>query len=225
VGIFWAGHNNGRVFLNSIWDNWRDGAFLLSIPDFLVTPEGAVNPGASCKDPALSTSCGNWFFWNQLGRVPKRFKAFPALYEFGNNVGATRGVAPNGLDFWWDEGGVGKVTGNCWFSNKGSDGTEAGVTGPGVGDGNDPLPSSCSSVGQGDSVKVAYLLSCFLAREGQAPPEQCDWYTLPPKPGSMAAVRKQQRFAEGARQFLKTARAQQLRDRIGQLTGIPDSRP
>jgi hypothetical protein len=225
VGIFWAGHNNGRVFLNSIWDNWRDGAFLLGVPDFLVTPEGQVNPGASCKDPALSTSCGNWFFWNQLGRVPKGFKAFPALYEFGNNVGPTKGVSPNGLDFWWDEGGVGKTTGNCWFSNKGSDGTEASVTGPGAGDGNDKLPSSCSSIGPGDSVKVAYLLSCFLAREGQAPPEQCDWYTLPPRPGSAAAARKQENFTEGARQFLKTARAQQLQDRIGELTGIPDSHP
>ena len=135
-------------------------------------------------------------------------------------------MAPNGLDFWWDEGGVGKVTGNCWFSNKGSDGTAASVTGPGVGDGNDALPSELlTSVGQGDSVKVAYLLSCFLAREGQVPPEQCDWYTLPPQPGSAAAARKQERFAEGARQFLKTARAQQLQDRIGELTGIPDSHP
>ena len=33
VGIFWAGHNNGRVHDNWIWDNWRAGAWLLSIPD------------------------------------------------------------------------------------------------------------------------------------------------------------------------------------------------
>jgi hypothetical protein len=156
--------------------------------------------------------------------VPKHFKPFPALYGFGNNVGATKGIAPNGVDFWWDEGGVGKTTGNCWFSNKGPDGTAASVTGPGVGDGNDKLPSNCAtSVGPGDPVKVAYLLSCFLAREGQAPPEQCDWYTLPPRPGSTAAAAKQARFARGAREFLHTARAKQLEDRIGQLTGIPRS--
>ena len=35
----------------------------------------------------------------------------------------TRGVAPNGVDFWWDEGGVGTVSGNCWFDNVGPDGT------------------------------------------------------------------------------------------------------
>jgi hypothetical protein len=225
VGIFWAGHNNGKVFGNWIWDNWRNAAFLLSIPDFLVTPEGNVNPGGSCNSTTLSTSCGNRFFDNDLGRVPKGFKAFPELYAFGNNVGSTRGKAPNGVDFWWDEGGVGSVKGNCWFSNRGPDGTNASVTGPGVGDGNDVLPSDCANTSAGDPVKVAYLLSCFLAREGEAPPEQCDWYTLPPKPASSAAAAKQQRFERGAREFLKTARAKQLEDRIGELTGIPDSRP
>jgi len=226
VGIFWAGHNNGAVYRNWIWDNWRNAVFLLSIPDFLVTPEGNVNPGNSCNSTTLSTSCNNRFFFNNVGRVPKDFKPFPALYKFGNNVGATSGVAPNGLDFWWDEGGVGPVVRNCWFGNKGPDGTEASVTGPGVGDGADVLPSDCpGSVSAGDPVKVAYLLSCFLAREGEAPPEECDWYTLPPKPGSLAAASKQQEFEEGAREFLKTARAKQLKDQIGEVTGIADSQP
>jgi hypothetical protein len=223
VGIFWAGHNGGAVWQNWIWDNWRNAAFLLSIPDFLVTPEGNVNPGGSCESTTLSTSCNNQFFYNQLGRVPKRFKPFPELYWFGNKVGPTSGTAPNGVDFWWDEGGVGSVKGNCWWGNKGPDGTEASVTGPGAGDGNDVLPSNCQNVSSGDPVKVAYLLSCFLAREGEAPPEECDWYTLPPQPGSFAAMSKQQEFEEGAREFLKTARAKQLEDRIGEVTGIAES--
>jgi hypothetical protein len=223
VGIFWAGHNRGAVWQNHIWDNWRNAAFLLSIPDFLVTPEGNVNPGGSCNSTVLSTSCNNQFFYNRLGRVPKGFKPFPELYWFGNKVGATKGVAPNGLDFWWDEGGVGPVVGNCWWGNKGPDGTEASVTGPGAGDGNDVLPSNCQNTSSGDPVKVAYLLSCFLAREGEAPPEECDWYTLPPQPGSLMAMAKQQEFEEGAREFLKTARAKQLEDRIGEVTGISDS--
>ena len=225
VGIFWAGHNNGSVYANSMWDNWRNAAFLLSIPDALVTPEGNINPGGSCDNPALSTSCGNRFFLNQLGRVPRGFKPFPELYAFGNNVGSTRGAAPNGVDFWWDEGGIGQVVNNCWFSNVGPDGTAASVTGPGIGDGNDVLPSNCSNKSAGDSVKVAYLLSCFLAREGQAPPEQCDWYTLPPKPGSPAATSKQERFAAGAREFLDTARAKQLKDRIGELSTAAEASP
>ncbi len=226
AGIFWAGHNNGRVHDNWIWDNWRAGAWLLSIPDALVTPEGNVNPGGSCKNQMLSTSCGNRYYRNRLGRVPKGFKPFPALRKFGNQVGATKGVARNGIDFWWDEGGIGSVTGNCWYSNIGPTGTGASVTGPGAGDGNDPLPSNCAtSTTNGDQVKVNYLISCFLAREGDLPPERCDWYTLPPKPGSAAAARKQRAFAAGAREFQKTERAAKLRDQIGGVTGIPDSEP
>jgi hypothetical protein len=216
VGIFWAGHNNGAVFKNWIWDNWRNAAFLLSVPDFLVTPEGNVNPGNSCNSTTLSTSCGNKFFFNELGRVPKHFKPFPELYEFGNKVGPTKGVAPNGLDFWWDEGGLGPVINNCWFANKGPDGTAASVTGPGAGDGNDVLPSDCQNSTTGDQVKVAYLVACLLAREGDGPPEQCDWYTLPPQPGTPAAAGKQEAFAAGAREFLETARAKQLADQTEQ---------
>ena len=230
VGIFWAGHNSGRVHDNWIWDNWRAGAWLLSIPDFLVTPEGNINPGGACKsdsrvNPTLSTSCGNRYYDNQLGRVPRGFRPFDALYKFGNNVGPTRGVAKNGVDFWWDEGGLGTVSGNCWYNNVGSDGTLAGVTGSGVGDGNDSLPTDCTSTRGGDGVKLSYLLSCFMAREGDLPPEQCDWYTLPPQPGSPAATAKQEAFAKGAREFLKTARAKQLQDKVDEVTGIADSEP
>ena len=44
-------------------------------------------------------------------------------------------------------------------------------------------------------------------------------------PGSLSAARKQRAFAKGAREFLETARAKQLEDQIGQLTGIPVPRP
>ena len=126
--IFWAGHNNGGCSATGSGTTGANGACLLSIPDFLVTPEGNINPGGSCNSTTLSTSCGNRFFDNDLGRVPKGFKPFPELYGFGNNVGATRGKAPNGVDFWWDEGGIGSVTGNCWFDERGPDGTPASVT-------------------------------------------------------------------------------------------------
>ena len=74
----------------------------------------------------------------------------------------------------------------------------------------------------GDQLTCIFVDSGLL-REGEAPPEQCDWYTLPPQPGSLAAMSKQQEFEEGAREFLKTARAKQLEDRIGEVTGIADS--
>ncbi len=219
VGVFWAGHNNGRVHDNWIWDNWRAGTYLLAIPDFLNTPEGSVHPGASCKDPALSTSCGNRYFRNQMGLVPAGFKPFPALRKFKNKIGAIKGKAPNGTDFWWDEGGVGSNTGNCWYGNKGPNGKASSITGPGKGDGDDVLPSNCAtSKSKGDPVKVQYLLNCFLAREGDATPADCDWYKLPPKPGSKAAKRKQARFAAGVRSFLRSASAQKLDDQIAGLS-------
>ena len=221
TGIFWAGHNNGRVHDNWIWDNWRTGAFLFSVPDSLVTPEGTVHPGGSCKEAGLSTSCGNRYFDNRLGRVPEDFKPFKAMRKFGNRVGAVRGRAPNGLDFWWDEGLLGSVVGNCWYDNVGPNGKPGSVTGPGAGEGADKLPSNCAkSEGTGDSAKVAYLLSCFLAREGDAPPEGCDWYAMPPKPGSRAAQRKQAALAQGVRAFLASERAAKLRSRIDELTKI-----
>jgi hypothetical protein len=220
VGIFWAGHNNGRVHDNWIWDNWRNAAFLLSVPDALVTVEGEIDPGGSCANPMLSTSCGNRYFDNHLGRVPKGFRPFKAMRKFGNNVGSTAGRAPNGVDFWWDEGGTGSVTGNCWYHNVGPNGKASSVTGPGAGDGNDSLPSNCAkSKSSGDAVKTAYLISCFLVREGDAPPEECDWYTLPPKPGSAAAKRKQRAFAAAAHRFLTSAHAAALRRRIAALPG------
>ena len=167
----------------------------------------------------LSTSCGNRYFDNKLGRVPKGFKPFAALTKFGNQVGATKGVAPNGVDFWWDEGLLGRVTGNCWYGNTGPDGKASSVTGPGVGDGNDTLPSDCAtSIGNGDNVKLASLLACFVAREGTGPPEKCDWYTLPPKPGSAAAARKSREFAAGARAFLAAPQGARLRARVRAVT-------
>ena len=219
---------------NWIWDNWRAGAWLLSVPDFLVSPEGTITPGGSCKsdprvNPTLSTSCGNRYYDNQLGRVPRGFRPFDALYGFGNNVGPTRGVAKNGVDFWWDEGGLGTVSGNCWYNNVGSDGTLAGVTGSGVGDGNDSLPTDCTSTRGGDGVKLSYLLSCFMAREGDLPPEQCDWYTLPPQPGSPAASAKQKgsrraRASSSRRRAPSSSRTRSTRSRASP-TRSPRSRP
>ncbi len=217
VGIFWAGHNNGKVFGNWIWDNWRNAAFLLSIPDLLVTPEGNVNPGGSCNSTTLSTSCGNRFFDNDLGRVPKGFKSFPELYAFGNNVGATRGKAPNGVDFWWDEGGVGSVTGNCWFANRGPDGTAGERDRPGR---------------RGRQRRAAVRLrdqhERGRPREGRLPA------VLLPRPrgrGAARAVRLVHAAAEagllggrGQAAALRARRARVPEDGAGQAAGGPDRR-
>jgi hypothetical protein len=224
VGIFWAGHNNGSVHHNHIFDNWRWGTFLAAVPDAVVSPEGNVNPGASCTNPELTTSCGNEYFNNNMGFAPKGFTPSIAVNKFGNKTGGKGGELPNGTDFWWDE--QASNIGNCWFDNKGRDGSPGSVTGSGAGDGADALPADCgSSMGTGDTVKLSYLISCLLAREGELPPEQCDWFDLPPQPGSAAAKRAERAWARGAAAYAETERADALAAEIDELTSIPSSSP
>jgi hypothetical protein len=210
VGVIWAGHNAGKVHDNYIFDNWRRGTMLLSIPDAIVTPEGRVNPGISCPNPFVTTSCGNQYFNNVMGQAPPGFEFPAALDQFGVPHGKTGGPLPNGVDFWWDE--FPATTGNCWFDNKGSDGTADSVTG-------DPasLPSDCgSSVGLGSVTKQAVLVDCNFAVFSLLGdnPLACDWHTDPPKPGSKRARRTARRQAAAARRFEASAAGRELRRQL-----------
>ena len=51
VGIFWAGHNDGKVYKNYIWDNWRNAAFLLSMPELPGHARGERQPGRILPRP------------------------------------------------------------------------------------------------------------------------------------------------------------------------------
>ena len=169
----------------------------------------------------MTTSCGNEFVNNHMGVAPDGFKPSSAVNRYGNPSGGTGGVLPNGVDFWWDE--QVSNTANCWHDNFGVDGTNASVTGPGAGAPPDVLPANCSSsAGAGDSAKSAYLVTCFLAREDAAPPESCDWYDVPPQPGTAAARRQQREFAQGSRRFAKTERAQEIEAHLRELAGLED---
>lgn len=92
VGILFAGGNDNLVTGNHIYDNWRWGTVLITVPDalsnqFEQTPSG--------DDAKLSTSHRNRQEGNVMG------------------VSMTGEKLPNGLDFWWDELGQG----NCWQHN------------------------------------------------------------------------------------------------------------
>ena len=111
TGIIYPGMNDARVHDNYIFDNWRDGAMLFAVPDAATNgggAEGDIFPGVSCPGaPAngLSTSCGNQFFRNRVGRAPKGFRYPDAIDMFGN-VHAhddAKPKKPNGNDFWWSE--------------------------------------------------------------------------------------------------------------------------
>ena len=111
TGIIYPGMNDARVHDNWIFDNWRDGAMLFAVPDALTNgggAEGDIFPGVSCPGaPAngISTSCGNQFFRNRVGRAPNGFR-FPDAIDMFGNVHAhddARPKKPNGNDFWWSE--------------------------------------------------------------------------------------------------------------------------
>ena len=212
VGIFWAGHNDGNVHHNNIFDNWRYGAQLLAVPDAVVNavdelrPEGDVDPGISCATaPQVTTSCGNRFHHNNMGIPPRGFEPSPAVDDFGNHSAVGLRL-PNGVDFWWDEF-LGN-NGNCWYENTGTDGTGRSVTGPGPGTPPDLLPGLplCETlIGLGDVAKELNLTNCFLAREGgEENPATCDWFVMPSRPSSAGnrsdraeATRAEQAAASG----------------------------
>ena len=111
-----AGGNANVVRNNRFWDNWRRGAMLFQVPDAFVCDD-PNNQVAGCDPTATvpATSYRNQFYGNKMGVAPD-----------GSHQ-------RNGVDFWWDQGGISSIptlnTGNCWYGNTGPDGTAASVTG------------------------------------------------------------------------------------------------
>jgi hypothetical protein len=171
VGLWIAGGNANVIRDNRFWDNWRRGTMLFSVPDVFVCPPDSQDQVPGC-DPAASppaTSYRNVFYENKMGVAPNG------------------SVQRNGVDFWWDQGGITADptlnTGNCWYNNTGPDGTAGSVTGFPSPSAPPPtnLPSDCAdspSVGGIATGQVTELLACA---EGPGDPA-CSWFTTPPKP-------------------------------------------
>lgn len=98
VGIFFAGGNDNVVKDNFIYDNWRWGTALISVPDAL---SNNFDRPPEAEDGKLSTSHRNRHEDNSMGIRPDGAKQ------------------PNGKDFWWDEMGQG----NCWEDNPAAGGS------------------------------------------------------------------------------------------------------
>jgi hypothetical protein len=224
TGIIYPGMNDARVSNNYIFDNWRFGSMLFAVPDALTSgggAEGNVNPGISCAGApgnGLSTSCGNQFFKNVMGRPPAGFTFPAAVDQFGADRSHGSGPHPNGTDFWWDE--FSTNTANCWFNNTGPDGTAASITGPGEGSPPHVLPSNCAtSVGGGDGAKTAYLIECSNGPDDDTGPTDCDWWRPAPKPASPSAkaatVERERAFSR----YAKSDRGRALLRRMEHLAG------
>ena len=220
TGVIYPGMNDSRVHDNHFFDNWREGVRLFAVPDALVNGgggEGDIFPGVSCPGaPAngISTSCNNQMFGNQMGRAPEGFKFPKTVSDFGNahSSGTAGRVMPNGVDFWWDE--FAGNTNNCWFNNKGPDGTAAASPAPARA----PRPTSCpptaTTPGIGDTAKLAIELDCADGPDEDTGPLDCPWWRIPPKPAGGAA-RREAAEVRAARQALRRRASRRIRSANG----------
>jgi hypothetical protein len=181
VGILIAGGNDDQVKGNFIFDNWRRGTMLIAVPDVLSCAPSPDNGAPACAPRGVaSVSNRDRYFDNVMGRTPA-----------GKPL-------PNGVDFWWDE--FPTNSGNCWYSNTGSDGSStitsdppppplAGTSIPHF------LPEDCAAptnVGMGNPQKEAMLVACAAAIEaGSYDASTCEWFAMPAKPGTRAAAPQQ----------------------------------
>lgn len=167
TGLWILGGNNNRVRRNHIWDNWRRGAMLLTVPDVFVCGDNPLahgNQQKGCDSGDVSTSYDNRFYENVMGRTP------------------TGRRDPNGVDFWWDQFANQNfhepptTTGNCWYDNTGSDGTKASLTSLPSGP---LLPSNCdASLGTGGAGQELEVIRCFAYYDDEVPDlGPCDWFT------------------------------------------------
>ena len=189
------------------------------------TPEGNKNPGISCPNPELSTSCGNEYFNNNMGVAPPGFTPSSGREQV-RQPDAAAAAAPCPT-----EPTSGGTSSRPTPATAGST-TPAPTAQPRASPEAAPATATTPcrrtaprSVGTGDTVKFAYLSPASSPARATLPPEQCDWFDLPPQPGSPAAKRAQRRFERGAAAYLETDRAAELEAQIDELTSIPDSSP
>lgn len=144
VGLFFGGGNRNLVRDNLIYANYRRGMMLFWVPAAL---RGDLDVGRQAD-----TSNGNMFVDNKLGIDPS---------------GAP---APNAVDIWWDEQGIG----NC-FSGNVSKSSRSGkvVT-------NGPALPACPSPGGSPVANPLYaaeLVGCTAWDPRDNPrPIGCDWF-------------------------------------------------
>ena len=153
-GLIIGGGNRNIVRDNYIWNNWRQGTWLVWVPSSIrnVDPTGQSTPPTNPYD----TSYNN--------------------VHDGNRMGVRPDGTPdrNGTDFVWD----GEGAGNCWSANTGPGGA-APTSNPSS---LPPCPgSSTFSPGRGDQTLLE--IDCFAlwspSDYGDYPP-RCDWFSSGP---------------------------------------------
>jgi hypothetical protein len=171
-----------------MWNNWRRGTMLFSVPDNFVC--GNVNPVAGgnqqygCDETEVNTSHRNEQHDNRMGRSP--------TVPLGGTAdetwpGGANEEDPNGLDFWWDQGGMPGANNykNCWYDNDGPEANGSGLTslpaGPLLPGESTSVQSCATSHGAGSTFgQIGELLNCLGDYEFDT--DACDWFVTPQEP-------------------------------------------
>ncbi|HSW13391.1 MAG TPA: hypothetical protein VLI06_11165 [Solimonas sp.] len=193
-----AGGNYDVVQNNQVFDNWRQGLWLLSIPTLIhkltdspASPLDPVVDAGLIPDPAGLLSTVN----DALGAVlgPNGTEAvltpvFTAHYNrvLGNHFGESpfdggSRAQPNGVDIWWDNSGVG----NCFEGNTAHSGEVTsdlgplGVTGlPGGPCADATDPSLVEQVATVRPDRLVSFLTCLeYNRDDPASKSSCPFFT------------------------------------------------
>src|SRR3954452_4720124 len=174
VGMLIGGGNDDTLKGNFIYDNWRRGTMLMSVPDAISCAPNTDGTAPPCTPgSAATTSNGNVYTKNTVSRSPD-----------GKEM-------PNGVDFWWDE--YASNHGNCWtLDNVGQDGKPGSFTSdPPRAPGDTTAPGylpvkdcdSPSNSGAGDAQKETVLGACAADfQNGSYDSTVCDWFAMPDKP-------------------------------------------
>jgi hypothetical protein len=114
TGIIIAGGNSNVIEGNWIYDNWRYGTMLFTVPAFFRGEDGGFDVlcALADQDPACFEDADPE---DLSGDLLIQFDTSHDNHFIANHMGTDRNGTelPNGLDHWWDEGG----RGNCWERN------------------------------------------------------------------------------------------------------------
>jgi hypothetical protein len=191
TAMFLPGVNNNTIRNNHMWNNWRRGTMLFAVPDSFVC--GNVNPIAGgnqqygCDETEFNTSHRNEQRNNVMGRSPNH-ASDPTWDDYQGGSNTPDAEDPNGLDFWWDQGGTPGAANykNCWVDNTGAEGDEASVSSlpaapllPGE---SGSVQSCATSAGAGSTFgQFGELIDCLGKFEFDTP-GACTWFATPTEP-------------------------------------------
>lgn len=212
TGMIIAGGNYNVMQNNEVFDNWRQGWWLISMPTLIhmindpyapkvlpaelisvLGPLGGLLAPVNDIVSALAEAVkgGSLPLLLQQPIYTSHYNRFIGNHFGENTLGATSLRQPNGIDFWWD--GSGK--GNCWKDNTAVDGTPSKG-----GDSLHPRSSDCPDGNQPDLItqlvtayppQILQYLPCLLySRTDPDSKALCPFFTeLSPPAGREGGAR------------------------------------